>query len=201
MGKRISSVLGTWVTLVVLFTRFYSPDHPLNWIDGALICAFVILLIYFLSLEYREYKRTKSFDKNDKASINTYMHDWIYRGDSVAIFSRDMTWAHDPKIKDLLTLKAKKDELSLFLPKLIPLAEDLKGVGAKVFTYTELGMDPASRFTIVNYGKGDAQVAIGRSVNDKHVIEEFSADSHPVFHVALDLVNVLKNVQERSKGT
>ena len=198
MGKRISSVLGTWVTLAALFTRFYSPDHPLNWIDGALISGFLIFFFYFIFLEYQEYKRTKSFTTNDKASINAYMHDWINRGDSVAIFSRDMTWAHDPKIKGLLTVKAQRNELSLFLPNLIPLAKELKVLGAKVYTYSALNMDPASRFTIINYGKGDAQVAIGRSVNDKHVIDEFSADSHPVFHVAMDLINVLRNGQ--SKG-
>ena len=95
-------------------------------------------------------------------------------------------------------LKANRDELSLFLPKSIPLAVELQGLGAKVFTYGKLEMDPASRFTIINYGKGDAQVAIGRSVKDRHVIEEFSADSHPVFHIAMDLINVLKNGQ--SKG-
>ena len=57
MGKRIISVLGTLVTLAALVMKFYPADHPLNWMDGALISCFLISLLYFIILEYQEYKR------------------------------------------------------------------------------------------------------------------------------------------------
>src|SRR5437868_6896669 len=38
--------------------------------------------------------------------INDYMFKWIQQGGKVAIFTRDMSWADERKVKDLLFSKA-----------------------------------------------------------------------------------------------
>lgn len=55
------------------------------------------------------------------AEINDYMYNWISKGGRVVIFTRDMSWASDARIKDLLLRKAELEELSICVPKKIPL--------------------------------------------------------------------------------
>ncbi|MBA7716071.1 hypothetical protein ES703_125132 [subsurface metagenome] len=119
------------------------------------------------------------------------MYKWISGGGRVEILSHDMSWVSDEEMKELLRSKARKDELCLCLPKEIPLSEELKKEGAQIYTYSELKYVPQSRFTIINSGRMDSQVAVGRRSGEKHVIEEFSIGKHPIFSVANDLVNLI----------
>ena len=65
-------------------------------------------------------------------------------------------------MENLLKDKAARKELSICLPKHTQLTRKLKTSGADVFTYEEIGHVPSSRFTIINDGRMDAAVAIGR---------------------------------------
>ena len=50
-----------------------------------------------------------------------------------------------------------------------------------------------SRFTITNFGREDAKIAVGKSLeNNIHMIEEYKNGELPFFHVASDLVNLLR---------
>jgi hypothetical protein len=90
--------------------------------------------------------------------------------------------------------KSSKDEVELYLPKEIPISDELKKAGAKVFAYNK-NFTPNTRFTMINLGRDDAQVAIGRRVDGHFVIEKYSLGNHPTFSLAEDIVNILKEQQ------
>ncbi len=94
-------------------------------------------------------------------------------------------------VQDVLSEKAKRNELTICLEKEIPLTEDLKSKGAKIITYNKLGHTPRSRFTIVDFEKEGARVAVGVHEHGKQVIQEFRSGEHPFFAVSEDMVKFL----------
>jgi hypothetical protein len=182
------TVVGLIYTLRPANTSFSAWQIILSTL--AVIC--VLVLITWDVVAYWK-ARPQTFD-SDQNKINNYMYRWISNSGRVAIFTRDMTWAqHDDRIRKLLLSKAQRRELTICLPESIPLTDELKDEGASIFTYAGLGHVPESRFTIVNYGRADQRVAVGRDVRGQHVIEEFSAGEHPVFSVADDLVQIIEH--------
>jgi hypothetical protein len=115
----------------------------------------------------------------------------------VVIFSRDMSWTTEPRIRDLLFQKARAHELTLCVQRHIPISNELRDHGARVVTYSELGYVPKSRFTIIDYERDGARVAIGQRIAGRHIIEEFDSRSHPLFSVAEDLIKLLCAYDER----
>lgn len=128
------------------------------------------------------------------AEINAYMFRWISKGGRVVVFTRDHSWAREPKIRDLLFTKARNNELAICLPTDTDLSRELRAEGAEIIAYPHLAYTPGARFTIINDGRiADAAVAIGRQINGIQVIEEFPIGD-PVFAVTKDLVEVLRRV-------
>jgi hypothetical protein len=126
------------------------------------------------------------------------MHEWIEHGGRVAIWTRDMSWAQNPETRRLLTEKARRNELILCLPELNELASELTRAGAEVCAYgASLLESPSSRFTIAFLGRDGSRVAVGRAQGDAHVIDEFSVGGHPAFHLAADLVTLVRALQGR----
>lgn len=158
----------------------------------------VCLIVFFVSSLFICYwsikNRPKTYDNQDE--IEGYMYNWISKSGRSVIFTRDMSWCKSDKIKSLLIDKARSEELILFMQKKTDFASFLEDEGAEVYDYTNIGYTPAARFTIAHYGRGDAKVAIGRTDSKgKHRIEEFEGGVHPQFHLADDLVNILKLVK------
>lgn len=105
-----------------------------------------------------------------------------------------MSWAQNPETRTLLTEKARRHELILCLPEASELATELANAGAEVCAYGARHLEsPASRFTIAFFGRGGARVAVGRADGDAHVIDEFSAGGHPAFHLAEDLISLVRS--------
>jgi len=131
-------------------------------------------------------KRYKS-----ETDINNYMYNWISNIGRIAIFTRDMSWTNDSQIKARLIEKAEKSELIVCMPIANDFAQELRQKGALILEYSNLGYEPQSRFTIVQFGRNDARIAIGKTIKGTHKIEEFDSADHPLFFVANDLVNIL----------
>lgn len=142
---------------------------------------------------WREW-RIRTYLVNNQAGINRYLYRRIDSGGRVAIWTRDMSWAEGEKMAELLRRKAQRGELIICLPQPIPKSDELKQIGAEVFAY---GTDHATdyRFIIVNYGRAGSRIAVFRHSRSHYVlIREYSADEHPAFQMAHDLVRM---VQER----
>ncbi len=160
----------------------------------------ILLLIVVLSslttivLEIVNYFRSKPKVYRSARKIRDYMYNWIKGSGRVVIFTRDMSWVNDDEMKDLLREKSKNDELIICVPQLNERAVELKKDGATIFEYRNLNYVPKSRFTIVNYGRGDAKVAVGKTIGlNQHIIEEYATGAHAFFNVANDLIEILNN--------
>jgi len=179
--------LGSYASLVGVALSF-KPLAPLQlWLTGL----GAVLALITVAGQIAQYIRNKPISLHTDQQIRNYMFKWISRGGRVTIFSRDMSWVRDEEMKDLLRVKARSNELTLCLPTRIDLSDELLGAGAQVLTYPELDYTPQSRFTIINEGRMDAQVAVGRKVKDSHKIVEASVGEHPMFFIANDLLQIV----------
>ncbi|MCD4783283.1 MAG: hypothetical protein K8T10_05545 [Candidatus Eremiobacteraeota bacterium] len=196
LGKAVG-LIGSFGSLIVFIINIKPKDLHLTTFRWGLIIACIVFFFLFLALEIIDYYRNRShiFKIEDKDKIENYMYKWILKGDRVAIFTRDMSWAKGNKMMKLLSSKAKRDELMIFLPKLISIAEKLQNEGAEIYEYPELIHTPMSRFTMINYMRDNAEVAItGGSPKHKgkHVIFEYSSGENPVFSLAKDMIEIVK---------
>jgi hypothetical protein len=194
----LASSVGSLVGLLVLFLP-PSKELP-SWVIAVLAVAMLSLGI-LIFLEFLDRRGRRVFGKDDVLGIQKYMHDWIEPGGRVAVWTRDMTWAQNQETRSLLINKARRKELILCLPELNELAKELSGAGAEVCAYGTRHLEsPASRFTIAFFGRDGSRVAVGRADGDTHVIDEFSAGGHPAFHLATDLVALVRSVQSQQAG-
>lgn len=194
MVVKIFPSLASYASLLGLTYTIWPISQPASWPQLTLFAIASVMLLFVIVHEIHDFVTRGPWFFTDQRKINDYMYGWISRGGRVAIFSRDLSWAGEQPIRDLLLEKARRDELCVCLPRKISLAEALEGAGAQICVYPELDYIPESRFTIVNRGRLGARVAIGRAVGKKHRIDEFSQGEHPAFSVANDLVEIVERL-------
>ncbi len=184
---------GSLASLVGLLVPFLPSLQQLPWWAIALLVSATFFFFVLVVLEFLAHRGHRVYAKSDTDGIKRYMHDWIEHGGRVAIWSRDMSWAHSEDTRGLLREKAARGELILCLPEQNELAAELGAAGAGIGAYGANRLEsPASRFTIIFFGRDGARVAVGRADGDTHVIDEFSAGSHPAFHLAEDLIALVR---------
>lgn len=197
---RWRDVLTRLVTLGASITAFLGLSLPhipriqhQPWWGVALAVVSIIALAAVIVMEVQSVRNRRVLKLTDGNGIKKYMHDWISYGGRVAIWSRDMSWAQNPESRALLEKKARDGELIICLPESIPLTDDLQKLGAEICAYGRGGSAPASRFTIRFYERDGARVAVGRSLMQNHLIDEFDSGEHPAFYLAEDLVQLARN--------
>ena len=190
---KLVALAGSLASLAGLLVVFLpSRDNLPRWSVALLVIA-ISLLIVFVVLEFLSYRGRRVYAKSDTDGIKRYMHSWIEHGGRVAIWTRDMSWAHNTDTRGLLLEKAAHGELILCLPECNEFAKELEEAGAQVCAYGSKQLDPpASRFTIAFFGRDGAQVAVGRAEGDAHVIDEFTSGDHPAFYLAEDLITLVR---------
>lgn len=187
LSQRLLAIAGSLASLVGVVVGFF-PKEPPRWVVVLLVLAIVCLAV-FVILELAAHRRRHVFAKSDAEGIKRYMHAWIQHGGRVAIWSRDLSWAHNAVTRRLLTDKSARGELILSLPEPIPLSNELAAAGAEVCTYGARRLEsPASRFTIAFFGRAGSRVAVGHEAGEVHIIDEFHAGEHPAFYLAEDLI-------------
>ena len=201
MIRKILTIIVLQVATYVSFIGLYFTVLPIgtavpSW-HWVLLGATSVLFIWLIAHEISDHvaRSPKTFKSQDK--INRYMCRWVSSGGRVAIFSRDMSWANEDGVKRILSGKAKKNELTICLEKDTSLTDELKSQGATIVTYGNLNHVPKARFTIVDFDKEGARVAVGVYLDGKHTIQEFRSGDHPFFAVAEDLVKLLLKAQAR----
>jgi hypothetical protein len=207
-GRRLAATLttqiGTGAGSLIGILSWDRASAGLKTGLAAVVLGFVVVAVV---LEISAFLTDRGRGYRTPSRINRFMHRWISERGKVAIFSNDMSWVSDDvhvrwyervvrwlrrrrsaSISELLLEKARKDELTLCLPRETALSQRLEQEGARVTTYAALKIVPEGRFTIIRYGQQDAEVAIGRSVRGVHRIETFAKGEHPAFALAEDLV-------------
>jgi hypothetical protein len=169
-----------------------SEGNVILWKLAVLVIS-VPFTVAAIWLVFRSEHPTRVYRIDKDADIVNYLYRWIQTGGHVLICTRDMSWADEPKMMDLLKLKASSQELTIVLPEEVNRSNVLKAKGAEVFAYGD--REPLlTHFTIVNYGRPGSRVAIGWRSGDRHLIQEFSAaDEHPTFYLAHDVVKLAKD--------
>jgi hypothetical protein len=193
MGGLIAALVTQAASCASILGLYFALEPPTSeriWWHLVLVALPIVAAVYVM---YREmvhlYTGPRTYRSAKK--INSYMRRWVGSGGRVVIFSRDLTWANEPATRNLLRDKAKQNELTVCLEHTVPLATELRNEGAKIVTYGKLAHIPRSRFTIVDFGREGARVAVGVRDGSGHVIQEFRSGSHPFFAVAEDLVRFL----------
>lgn len=187
------TVIGSFASMlgVVVVIDMRTPDEPWTVLQVVLTVLASIFMVIAVVLIVRNHLKTRPKSMRIGSKITEYMYNWIDHGGVAAILTRNMSWVNNERIKGLLRTKAQCKELFLCLPEETELSRELSQLGAKVYNFSELQYTPKSRFTIINKDRMDAQLAVGLSSGQRHVIEEFSEGKHPVFTIADDLINLI----------
>ena len=200
MLVRLLSVLGSVASLLSLVFVFHPTGQTYTVGEGVLLGIGIVLSIVAVISEFWSYFHTGPRFYTTKRKIRDYMYRWILHGGKVCIFSNNLSWVDDEEMKSMLRDKARRGDLTLCLPDKIPLCEELEKEGGKILTYPRLKLVPQSRFTIINEGRMDSQVAVGRRIKEKHCIEKFAVGEHPVFALAMDLVEVIASYNDSRRN-
>lgn len=172
----------------------WSPRLVFLVVGACLFCLVAVCI------ELYTYWTSRPQILTDKESIRQYLCEWIKGGDRVLIVSRDLSWVNDEETHELLLGKARRHELDICVPERTELVTLLEENNATVHTYSTLSTVLTSRFTVRNWGTGDAQVTTGMRLPGKklrHVNQEFSAsDAEPAFQVFKDLAESICRLPE-----
>ena len=186
------SIIGAVASVLSVGIPGLFLEERVVWWGLALLLISIPFTAVAIFLVFKLEQPTRVYRIGADTDISNYLYRWIRTGGHVVVCTRDMSWAGEPKMMDLLKRKASSRELTIILPKEVDRSNCLKAKGAEIFAHGNL--EPlVTRFTIVNYGQPGARVAIGWRSGDLHLIQEFSAaDEHPAFYLAHNVVNLAK---------
>jgi hypothetical protein len=195
LALRFISTMGTVVTAASVML---ASSIPIPFIIKLLLLGLILLALILSIVDAAYYWRAKPkhFELNSKP-IKKYMAEWLNSGGRSAVFSRDLSWADEEAVANLLQEKARKGELIIFAGRQTELLRTLIDSGAEVFNYNNLRFVPKARFTIVDYEKEGARLAIGFQEDGKHVIYEYGPRDHAMMALAGDLVNLARQVAQK----
>ena len=203
--KFFSNILGSWGSFAsIIGLLFVNPIayESLSPTKKVIVIICIVLLIISVIATVINYIYNKPKVFKSERSVKEYLHKWIQNGGRTVIFTRDMSWVDDSEIKSMLKRKAEDGELMILMPKKIDKVEEFASVGAKIVEYPDLQFTPRARFTITNFGRADAKIAVGKRISSgnkfKHQIEEYDNGSHPYFQLADDLVHM---IMKKEMGT
>ena len=134
MGRMVVKIfpsLASYASLLGLTYTIWPISRPASWPQLTLFAIASVMLLFVIVHEIHDFVTCGPWFFTDQRKINDYMYEWISRGGRVAIFSRDLSWAGEQPIRDLLFEKASRDELCVCLPRKIPVAEALDRAGAR----------------------------------------------------------------------
>lgn len=195
--RKLVALASSFASMVGLVVTFLPASKQWPWWVVPLLALAIAGFAVLVFLEFSSRGCRRVYSKGDTKGIRRYMHEWIKHGGRVAIWTRDLSWAQNTETRRLLSEKAQNNELVLCLPEINELASALMKDGAEVCTYgSKLLESPASRFTITFLGRDGSRVAVGRAQGDTHMIDEFNSGDHPAFHLAADLVTLVRGLRQ-----
>jgi hypothetical protein len=195
MRKMIVAIFVHLLAIVSFLRAYFSlptaEQEQFTWQIGiSTICIILVLAIAWELVDYLRSRPTRyRFFKERR--IRRFMRLWLSSGGRAVVFTRDMSWANETNVRNVLFEKADRHELTICIEHMIPLAQELQERGANIIAYGELEVVPRSRYTIIDFERDSARVAVGGAVGKAHVIQKFRSGEHPYFAVAEDLAKIL----------
>jgi len=192
---QIGALLG--VALAVLFgSSTETLKQPLNLLV-VVLALIVVLAVAAYDIYQAWQERPKRFaGRNRDEKTRDYMIWLLSHEGGCVMSSKDLSWATGDA-RDKLLDKARKHSLSLLLPYETDLSEELRAAGADVHYYADKGWALKSRFTIVNYQRGDAWLAVGLSSPDAHSIREIRTNDDAALNMAKDIAALAQRLANK----
>jgi hypothetical protein len=192
---KLLGTIGVHVVSIAGIIRFYfslpeASQHEVSWQLATVAMSLFNFAAIIWEVVSHIRSAPKKFKLTQQGKIRRYMINWLRSGGRAVIFTRDMTWV-DATVREILLNKARNHELTIFIEHPLPIAAELAQAGAEVISYGDLGVVPQSRYTIIDFEKHGARVAVGGAVGNRHVIQEFRDGEHPFFAVSEDLAKIL----------
>ncbi len=159
-GTAVLALIG-----VVLSWQTGSGLPFVEWLLGITIAEIAVVVIAYakgdLGLSPRGMVSRETYESAEK--INAFLRDFVGSGSRVDIFSGELSWVRqDPEMKRLILEKARSQRISMYLPAMNEIADELERGGVNVIDYSVISADLGVRFTLLNRGESGSQaLAIG----------------------------------------
>jgi hypothetical protein len=194
--QRLVATVTAFGSLIALVLAFHQAGTPPSTVEVVAIVVFVVFTGFAVVGDVRDFRERRPHVFRSRGRANRYWWRRIHAAGRVVLLTRDMTWADEPMVR-LLTEKARRGEVTIVLPRPIPLTDELAAEGATVVVYPGLGFAVQSRFVTLNADQSDSTVLIGRQRGVRDEVQEFGAGDYPVFFLTEDVRRLLTHVAAR----
>lgn len=184
-----------------LITAYYSSLLEINiYLFSVLmfcigICAIMLAFDALSSFTHIPFRCNK-YNKKCNKKIAEHMLKHIKSSGPVAIFSKDLTWVEiNNEAFKVLSEKAKKNEVTIFVSKQTTAVTKLKSENAKIFIYNKnlrSNFKPKSRFTIIDFEGSGERIMLGVVQDGEHIINHYNSQNSDVVHLASDFIQMIK---------
>jgi hypothetical protein len=198
VSRIIAYVIGLASIVQILGPQAHVPASSRRIVALTILVAFIVVTAAIdLRMWWRH--RRKSFPPNGR-EIAEYLCDWLESGGRAAVFSRELGWVQSgSRAEKVLLQKARDKKLVLCIPSQNDVSERLERAGAEVYTYPGLQYAPRSRFTIINFDRGDSRVTAGGEIGGRHVMHESETGEDPFLSMAHDLISIVRASAQRAR--
>lgn len=197
MGQIVSAI-GVFCSIISLLTFTETPI----WVKIIIVVVAIICLLVLLVLGIKSNMKNNIIcDSEDK--IKAEMKKMLQEQGKIVVMSRSLGWVDD---EILVATGRKKDRLIVYAEKENDITKKLKDQGVIVRLYGRTGFIPKTRYTIIRYGRNDAQVNVAKTQSRirlhrfKHIIHQTSSTEECddyVVSLAIDMVNLMEKVCDR----
>lgn len=195
---QIASAIGVFCSIISLLTFSKTPIWVKIIIAGVAIFCLSAMLILGIK---NNMKNNIICDSEEKIKVE--MKKMLQEQGKIVVMSRSLGWVDD---EILVATGKKKDRLIVYAEKENDITKKLKDQGVTVRLYGRTGFIPKTRYTIIRYGRNDAQVNVAETHSRirlhrfQHIIHQTSSaeeyDGY-IVSLAIDMVNLMEKVCDR----
>jgi hypothetical protein len=192
------SILRTGALIGAGIAGYFLDGIPgLNEFTRYMIMAAGIVLLVGLSVyEYVQLRRDTAQVLNSEQAYLDKMAEFLNNNHHVTVVTRRGDWIkHGSAIWHKLAARARDGRLDLFLIKKNRISDQLAKVGANVFYYEHLGLEPNGGFTMLT-ANNLRKVAIGwwmAGRSDRRKLQIYYSADDPAVEIAFSQVQLLRN--------
>jgi len=196
------SVLRTGALIGAGMAGYFLDGIPgLNGVyRSAIMVAGIALLVALSVYEYIQLRRDAAQILNSEQEYMDRMAQFLDNNHHVTIVTRRGDWIkHGSTIWHRLVSRARDGRLDLFLIRRNRISDQLARMGANVFYYEHLGLEPNGGFTMLT-ATNLRKVAIGWWIagrSDKRKLQIYYSADDPAVEIAFSQVQLLKNSAAR----
>lgn len=195
---QIASAIGVFCSIISLLTFSKTPI----WVKIiiAVVAIFCLSAMLILGIK-NNMKNNIICDSEEKIKVE--MKKMLQEQGKIVVMSRSLGWVDD---EILVATGRKKDRLIVYAEKENDITKKLKDQGVIVRLYGRTGFIPKTRYTIIRYGRNDAQVNVAETHSRirlhrfQHIIHQTSSaeeyDGY-IVSLAIDMVNLMEKVCDR----